>query len=365
MMIVLNGMISARVVLAQDLKSEPKGPLPVASAGDQVIVKREASRLIEPQKYRVSLSLEPIRQIAIAAPFDGVIKQVTAKVNSKLQPQVEIARIDTSLPKLKVQRAEAAFRVAGAKQKSVDKADDEDVKELAKAEVEVAKADLEIARMVLESCSIRSPIDGELQRILVSEGQFIKAGDPIAIVVDSSKLRVEVPAERSTSTAGKPLGIKIEAVEVEGTVESILPLGQRFEILRDLFDSVTSAVVIVDNAENKFKPGQTVYVPLIPRQPVMEVATTAIGNLPDGQRKVQVVRQGTVRDIAVVVMGSVGTGRLFVSGPFSEADEVIVESSHQLNNGFQLKPMAGAAGPNVGATSTSGDSNTTKKTVGF
>lgn len=357
-------------LIGQETKAETKGALPMAAAGDQVIVKREASRVIDPHKYRVSLAVEPLTTITLTAPFDGIVKQVQGKSNSKLQPQSEIVRLDTTVLKLNVARAEAAFKVATQEQKLAgDK--DETVKALAQAKLDVAKAEVDLAKFYLESCSIRAPFAGELQRLLVSEGQFVKAGDPVAIVVDVSKLRVEVPVERSAAEQGKSFPLKIETAEVEGKIDAVLPLHNRFDALRELFDSVASAVVIVENANGNLKAGQTVYVPLIPRQPVMEVPTSAIGNVPDGQRKVQVVRQFIVRDVPVTLMGSVGTNRLFVSGPFAEGDEVIYESSHQLGDAFQLKPSA----PATASTGTSGSTGTgstgasdapaTKKAVGF
>ncbi len=45
--------------------------------------------------------------------------------------------------------------------------------------------------------------------------------------------------------------------------------------------SVASVVVVIDNSNDKLRPGQTVYVPLIPRQPVAEIPAGAIGNLPN------------------------------------------------------------------------------------
>ena len=354
--------------IGQDAKTEAKGPLPVAAAGDQVIVKREASHVIDPRKYRVSLAVEPLHTITLTAPFDGIVKQAQGKSNSKLQPQTEIVRLDTLVPKLKLQVAEAVFKAATSEQKLVaDK--DENQKALAQAKLDVAKAEVELAKHYLDSCSIRAPFAGELQRLLVSEGQFVKAGDPVAIVVDVSKLRVEIPVERSLAEQGKSFSLKVEAAEVEGKVDAVLPLHNRFDALRELFDSVASAVVVVENGDGRLKAGQTVYVPLIPRQPVMEVPNSSIGNLPDGQRKVQVVRQFTVRDVPVTLMGSIGTKRQFVSGPFAEGDEVIYEASHQLGDTFQLKPSAAATAasgqgnsPNTGA----GETGTKPKAaVGF
>jgi len=67
--------------------------------------------------------------------------------------------------------------------------------------------------------------------------------------------------------------------------------------------------------------------------------------LPNGQRKVQVLRELVVRDLPVTLMGSVGVERVFVSGPFADGDEVIYESSHLLADGFPLKPGSGGKSP--------------------
>jgi multidrug efflux pump subunit AcrA (membrane-fusion protein) len=348
----------------QDSKS---AALPSAAAGDSVIVKRDGLHVLQPQSYRVPLWLEPIRSITLTAPFDGIVRQADTKPNSKVQAQTDIVRLDNTVAKFKLAHAEAEMRVAAAEQKlAADK--DENQKALAQARVDVAKSEVDLAKYLLEQTSVRTPFSGELQRILVSEGQFVRAGDPVAIVVDSSKMRVEVPVERSAAVQGKSYPLKVESAEVEGKVEAVLPLSDRFKALRDLFDSIASATVVVDNPDGQYKAGQTVHVPIIPRQPIAEIRSSAISNLPDGQRKVQVVRHMVVRDIPVLVMGSVGVGRLYVSGAFADGDEVIYESSHQLSDAFQLRPAAAPA--NTGAAPSTTNPTTpspapTKPTVGF
>lgn len=353
--------------VGQESKSESKGALPMAAAGDQVIVKREATNIEPPHKYKVALSLEPIRSVTLTAPFDGIVRQMDGKPNSKVQAQTDIVRLDNTIAKLKVVRAEAALKIALAEQKK-DATEDDLGKSLAQSKVDLAKADVDLAKYLLEQGSVRAPFTGEVQRLLVTEGQYVKAGDPLAVVVDNSKLRVEVPAERSTANPGKTLPLKIESTEVEAKVETVLPLDARFGALRDVFDSVASAVLIVDNADGKYKPGQSAYVPLIPRQPVAEVPSSAVGNIADGQRKVQVVRHGVVRDIPILLMGSVGVNRVFVSGAFAEGDEVIYELSHQLGDGFQLKPSAAAATAGkdpANPSPTTTPATPTKPSVGF
>lgn len=353
----------------QDAKADSKGNLPIAAAGDQVIIKREAAHVEPPHKYKVTLALEPIRSVTLTAPMDGIVRQVEGKPNAKIQAQTEVVRLDTTVAKLNLARADAGLKLALAEQKqNADK--DELQKTVSQARVDIARAESDLAKYQLEQASVRAPFVGELQRVLVSEGQFVRAGDPLAIVVDNTKLRAEVPVERAQAVQGKALPIKIESAEVESKIEAVLPLDARFGAVRDVFESVASAIIVVDNPEGRFKPGQTVFVPLIPRQPVAEVPAGAIGNLQDGQRKVQVVRHMVVRDIPVSLMGSVGLNRLYVSGPFAEGDEVIYETSHQLSDGFQMKlsaaaTAAAAPGTNNPPPAANTGGTTTKPSVGF
>jgi biotin carboxyl carrier protein len=341
-----------------------KGPLPNANAGDQVLVKREPARLIDPEKYRTHLSLEPYQSITMAAPFDGVVRQVAQKANSQVKSQQELLRLDNTVQKLHLVRAQAAFKVATTEQKLADKKDETQAA-LAQAKVDLAKAELDIAQNSVDSATLRAPIIGEVMRVLVAEGQYVRAGDPLIVIGDTAKLKVEIPAERAQLEKDKPFSLKVEQAEVEGKVEAVLPLDAKFNPLRDLFESVASAMIVVDNANGKWKAGQSVFVPLVPRHPVVEVQASTVANSTDGGRKVQVLRQSVVRDLPVVLMGPIGSNRLFVSGPFGEGDEVIYETSHTLPDGFVLRSAA-ATGGNPNATGNAGGSSTggTSKTGG-
>lgn len=338
--------------------------LPVAAAGDQIILKREPCRVLEVQKYRVPLSLEAGQTVTLVAPFDSTVKLVSVKPNAKVPVEGEVVKLDNTLQTLNQRRAAAVVKMATAELKEKEESGN---KEIAQLKLEVAKIDLEIATAVLDQSSIRMPFGGEVQRILVTQNQFVRAGDPVAIVADQTHVKVEIPVDRASAENGKTVPFKIEQNDVEGKVTAVNPVPEKFEPLRELFDSLASVQLTVDNANGKFKPGQTVFAPMIPRQPVVEVSTSSIGNSPDGQRKVQVVRNLVVRDVPVKLLGQVGSTRIFVSGPFSDGDEVVYESSHQLGDGFQLKPSAVAATPTAPSTTGTSTPGTapTKPGVGF
>ncbi len=319
---------------------------PIASPGDQIVIKREGVQLIDPQKYRINFSLVPKSRVELVAPADGVIRSITQKAGAKVAGQSEILRLENTRAKLQLDRAKALFKAATLEQKSGDGS--ESAKAISDAKLEAAKAELDLAQLVFDQTSIRAPFDGEIERYLVAIGEFARAGQPVAVVADSSQVVVEIPIERAAAEVGKAVKLKIEGNELEGKIESVLPLNPRFDNLRDLFETVTSAIVIFENTDGKLKSGMTVYPPMIPRQNVVEVPAAAILNSGDGGRKVQVVRLNVIRDIPVNLLASVGTGRLFVSGAFLTGDEVVYESSHALGDGFQIQPSQLATKP--GAT---------------
>jgi RND family efflux transporter MFP subunit len=310
--------------------------LPKAAPGDQVVIKRDAVRPIDPLRYRFALYLTPIRNVTMVAPFDGVVRSVSAKAGESLPAQAEAIRLDNTAQKFVQQRAQSLYKAALLEQKLAG-GGSSDQQELQDAKVEAAKAELDLATFQLEQAVVRAPFHGEILRLHVSEGQFVRAGDPVAAIGDTSKLQVEIPIARELVANTKSLPIKIEGNEVSADVQAVVPLDSKFDSLRELFDSLTSAQLVIDNKAKSFQPGQTVFAAAIPRHPVVEVATSAIGNRADGGRKVQVLRDSIVRDIPVELMGGIGVDRIFINGPFSEGDEVIVESSHQLADGFPVK----------------------------
>lgn len=313
----------------------PAATPPAAPAGpEQVVVRREPLIILAPDKYRASMHLEAARVIQIVAPISGQIRSVSIQPGDKATPQLELARFDDAEVLLRLSRAEAQSKIAKAEQAAGGNA------ELNKAKQDAADADLNLAKLALERAVIRAPINAEVREVFVVPGQFVAAGQPMVELADTSVLKVNVPVDRRQAAVGQNVEVRVESETVPAKVRQLLPLDRRFDSLRELFETAASAVAIIENPSGKFLDGQTAYSPLVPRQPVAEVPSACVGNLAGGGRKVQVVRENVVRDVAVQLLGSVGPERVYVSGPFAERDEAIISSSRELADGTQLRPSA-------------------------
>lgn len=307
---------------------------PASAEPLQVVIEREPLSLRSPESYRVSLHLDPIKTVHVAAQVDGVVNKILAEMGQSMSAHAEVLRLDSRDRQLQLERAKAALAAARLAQKSASGSE----KELADARVKVAEIDVELAQYHLDQAIVRSPFDGTVQRVHVVEGQFVRAGEPLATIVDTTRLQVEIPVDRKTTQSGNQIELAVEGRTTAATVQGILPLSREFEPLRDLFESVATGLAILDNSGNQFQAGQTVYAAMIPRHPVSEVPNLAIGNTDEGERRVQVIRNGFVRNVIVELLGAVGEERTIVTGRFSPEDELIISTSEELLDGTQVVP---------------------------
>jgi multidrug efflux pump subunit AcrA (membrane-fusion protein) len=309
----------------------------------EIVIHRRRIHLRTPDKYQVSMHLDPVRTVRLAAPFDGTVRAILHKPGERIDSGTEVVRMDTTEKQLRLERAKALYKAA--------QLDDEHAtgaawsKPLAAAHLQAAKADLDLAVYWVEQGGIRAPFSSEVLRVEVSDGQVVRMGDPLVTIGDTASLTVEMPVDRNATRAGQPLEVKVEDRSIPGTVEAILPLASRFESLRDLVPSAASAIVILPNADGRLRPGQTVFSPLIPRDVIADVPNSCIANATDGTQKVQVLRDNVVRDVPIAALAAVGPDRSFISGPFDPMDEVIESASRELADGTVVRASLPALPP--------------------
>lgn len=315
---------------AQDESDQPTG----------VVIERAALTLTSPEKYSIALKLQPVRSLPVVAPTDGIVSEVFVKAGDSVRSQSEIIRLDSQEFSLALKTAQAGVELA--KIELVQQSKIVDGKAIAEAKLKVAQSELDLAQFRVDETVLRSAIDGTVTETHVTKGQYVRAGDLLAIVIDPQKLFVEVPVERDQAEKGKSFPLTIEANTTEATIDAVLPPRSEFDPLRELFVSVATARLLIDSKGGQFTTGQSVASKMIPRFPLAEIQTLAIRTAtddPDAERSVQVIRDGFVRSLPIQVLGQVGQTHVFVSARFTEGDELIVSSSESLKDGSWVRPM--------------------------
>jgi len=110
-------------------------------------------------------------------------------------PRIEYDRLEVGL-----RTAEAAARAAAAALRQATQERDS-----AEAAVALADAGRQRARETLDRCAIRAPLAGVVDRLLVEEGEYLTAAQPVADVIrlDRLKLLVELSGRQLAALGGQ------------------------------------------------------------------------------------------------------------------------------------------------------------------
>ena len=328
------------------------------SGSQPVVIQRRMVRLTPPDAYQFAVSLNASRQLTLMAPFDSRARAVSARVGTKVIPQTELLALDSQRLELTHKRAVAALEVAESLLRLARSDGKKEQIELGEAQVALAQADLELSSFDKNQTSLRSPYEATVLKVYVQEGQEVKKGDPLVTIGDLSSLECRVPVDRKTVKAGETITLTVEDAAVVGLVQSVEPVSDDQQRLRDLAVSVAMAVVSVRNSDGKLARGQSVFPNIVPNDPVARVPLKSVSTTTGGRRIVQVLRDNVVRSVPVVLHGQIGKGDLFVSGPFTEHDHVIISASIELADLTAVKPSAVRA-----STTAAGASGTSKPTT--
>ena len=327
------------VLLGVPLTAAGQGADREPEEGAEVVIRRRAVLPRDPRPYQIGLHLEPAKKVVLVAPGLGTVASVLAEPGRAVNSGAELVRLDADEQALEVERAKAllaAERAAGGAG--------------SEHRVAAAEAAVKLAELRADRRGVRAPFAGTVYEVHVVAGQPVRPGDPLATLADASELVAYVPVDRSPGEpapdaapgappppapeVGDALPISVEGADARATITALLPLSERFEPVRDLVASPATARVTLPG--DRYRDGQTVYVPVLPRDPVAEVPAEALIPAADGGRLVQVVRENVVRDLPVRLLGRVGEGRAFLSGPFAAGDEVILSTSRELPDGTVL-----------------------------
>lgn len=322
-------------------------PAPGVTTPIPVVIKRDAVSLVMPSEYGIAVVLKPSKQVSLASTLNGQVSKVRHRLGDLIRAQEESVKLDSREAELMLDKANAYYEGAKLEVDRLRKLADsgavgaEEVRQ-ADMKARAANIDLDLARLQLQSMSIRSPFDGVVTKVHVVTSQIVRSGEPLITISDMRELIAEIPVDRTHVKVGDQLEVMIETVKVTGRVEALTALPAEFSKLRDLVASAALAIVSFDNRQDQLAAGQMITPEIIPVRPVVLANNQSVSNDGQGNQKVQVLRDGMVRDLKVTVMGTQGETESYLSGAFQVNDEIIIESTATLQDGTIVRPASEA-----------------------
>ncbi|MGH8703915.1 MAG: efflux RND transporter periplasmic adaptor subunit [Burkholderiales bacterium] len=323
-----------------------------------------------PVRLRAIGNVEAFSTVSLKARVDGQIMTVNFREGQEVKKGETLFRIDPRPFEAALRQAEAnALRDAAARDQA--RSQERRYKDLleknfvsgeayaqiatnaqtAEATAKASQAALENSRLNLEFCTIASPIDGFVGRILLQVGNLAKANDvnPLAVINQVRPIYVNfavpehaLPEVRRYMAAG-PLAVEALASGAEQ------PLAEgRLVFVDNAVDPSTGTIRLraqFDNREAALWPGQFVNVRLrlYEQADAIVVPARAVQTGPDGQF-VYVVRPDMTAELRKVTVERADGEQAILAKGVAQGERVVTQGQLRLgpNTRVQIgKPAAG------------------------
>ena len=303
-----------------------------------------AVETLAPQNLNDSLSLpgtlEAWEDLTLAAEMAGPIRWIGPKEGARIKKGQAILRIDPERHDAELARDQVEYELQKKRmerrQSLVDRklVSQQEFEDSQKA-FEQSQAQLRLSRLALEKSTLRSPVDGVLNKLMVDRGEYVSSGTAAAVVMQVDRLRVlvDVPEKDVSGMAvGKKARVFTSPVSGDkgaGVAGKVIHLS----LQADPSTRTYQAKIAIDNSSGALRPGMIVQVGLT-RQELAKVITVPLYALVDrdGEKVVFVEHEGKAHLRQVKVGPIVGNQAVIDSG-LAPGERLIIKGQQLLGDG--------------------------------
>jgi len=316
-------------------------------------------------------NVEPFSTVALKARVDGQIMAVNFKEGQEVRKGDVLFRIDPRPFEAALKQAEAnAMRDAAARDQArsqerryqelleknfVSKEAYAQIRtnaETAEATVKASQAALENARLNLEYCTIKSPLDGYVGKVLLQVGNLVKANDVNSLVIINQVRPIYVNfavLEQSLPEIRRYMAEAPLAAEVTAS-GAAKPLASGSLVFVDnAVDPSTGTIRLraqFDNGDAALWPGQFVNVSLrlYEQHDAIVIPARAVQTGPEGQF-VYVVRPDMTTELRKVGIARTDGDNAIVANGLKKGEQVVTQGQLRLapNTRVQIGRAGGPA----------------------
>lgn len=204
---------------------------------------------------------------------------------------------------------------------------------------EAAKQNYELARIALEKSTVRAPVNGILDNRIVDRGEYIKAGDPVAVVVQVDRLKamVDVPEK---DVRYFHVGEEVAVIQAQiDTGEEVHRDGKLVHLSynADPMTRTYLAKIEIDNKDGGLRPGMIIRIKALRREhrDAIAIPLYSLVDL-DGRKVVYVADAGKARLRPIEIERVIGDLAVIKAG-LKLGDRLIVKGQQMLADGAPVK----------------------------
>jgi len=325
--------------------SESPGTAPIAAAEKATAVKIQpitAQDLAE--QITLPGSLEAWEDLTLAAEIAGPVDWVGPKEGDFLAAGAAILTIDSVAQKANLARDRVAAEV---RQKAMERLKSLVAENLVSRQefdnsvsiYETARQQYELSRIALAKSSVHSPVAGVLDARFIERGEYVKAGDPVALVVQVDRLKalIDIPEK---DVRYFHIGEVVNVVQAQiDTGEEVRRSGTLVHLAYKA-DPVTRTYqgkIEIDNRDRQLRPGMIVRIEALRREIKQAIAIPLYAVVDFEGRKVVFIEEAGKANLRPVEIDRVIGDQAVIGAGLAPGERLIVKGQQLIADGATVK----------------------------
>ena len=299
------------------------------------------------EHFTMPASLHAWEDLTLAAEIAGPVDWVGPHEGETLKAGQKIMTIDSVSQKANLERDRVDAKV---KQKAMERLASLVAENLVSRQeydnsvtaYEASKQNLKLAQIALQKSSVSAPLAGVLDARLVERGEYVKAGDPVAVVVQVDRLKalVDVP-EKDVRYVHAGEEVSVIQAQID-TGEEVRRAGKLIHLAykADPLTRTYLGKIEIDNRDRQLRPGMIVRIEALRREIKDAIAIPLYAIVDhDGRKVVFVEVQGKAILRSVKIDRILGDQAIILDG-LSLNEHLIVKGHQLLADGVKVKVEA-------------------------
>lgn len=203
------------------------------------------------------------------------------------------------------------------------------------ARVKTTRAEMDTAELNMNRCIIRSPMEGVVDRIFIEPGHFLSTGDPIAVILQIDRLKIQVGIPESDVDAVRKLkrfDMTIDALGGKAYTGEYHYLFKTAESMARLFN----LEIQVDNPGHQILPDMFARVTIVKHQDPQGLAVPIYSLVTQGEKTGVFVEKNDVALFRPVTTGFQDGWKLQVSQGLESGEQVVVVGHKIIEDGEKV-----------------------------
>ena len=204
---------------------------------------------------------------------------------------------------------------------------------------ERARVALRLSELQLNKSTLMMPISGVLDDLFVDRGEYVKVGDPIALVVQIDRLKVEVDVPEKDISYLSP-GEEVSIVQANiGRGVGIQREGKIVHLAykADPITRTYRALIEIDNKDLQLRPGMIVRVKAVRRELPQAVTIPLYALVDRDGKKVVFVEQNTTAQQRDVEVEAILGDQVVIRSGLDAGENLIIKGQQLIADGARVE----------------------------